>query len=84
MLDLHQKHGPAGDASNRDTSLSPFVDYPVLTNEELRSVAPALEAYAQNRLLGDLWKRPDLPPRDRSIVTLAACRFILISHSIMG
>ncbi len=44
----------------------------MLTNEEVRSVAPALEAYAQNRLLGDLWKRPDLVPRDRSIVTLAA------------
>ena len=44
----------------------------MLTNEELRSVAPALEAYAQDRLLGDLWKRPDLTPRDRSIVTLAA------------
>jgi 4-carboxymuconolactone decarboxylase len=45
---------------------------PILTNEEVRSVAPALEAYARNPLFGDLWKRPDLPPRDRSIVTLAA------------
>jgi 4-carboxymuconolactone decarboxylase len=43
-----------------------------LTNEEVRTVAPALEAYAQRRLLGDVWKRPDLAPRDRSIVTLAA------------
>src|SRR5439155_6629645 len=45
---------------------------PMLTYEDVRKVAPALEAYTQNRLLGDVWKRPDLAPRDRSIVTLAA------------
>jgi len=43
-----------------------------LTYEDVRKVAPALEAYTQNRLLGDVWKRPGLAPRDRSIVTLAA------------
>ena len=42
-----------------------------LTYEDVRKVAPALEAYTQNRLLGDVWKRPGLAPRDRSIVTLA-------------
>src|SRR5260221_3405780 len=45
---------------------------PVLTPEHLRAVAPAFEKYSQNALLGDLWKRPGLSPRDRSIVTLAA------------
>src|SRR6266700_325479 len=44
----------------------------MLTYEDVRTVAPALEAYTQNRLLGDVWKRPDLSPRDRSIVTVAA------------
>ena len=39
---------------------------------DLRAVSPALDQYTQRRLLGDLWKRPDLSPRDRSIVTLAA------------
>jgi 4-carboxymuconolactone decarboxylase len=39
---------------------------------DVRKVAPALEAYTNDRLLGDVWKRPDLAPRDRSIVTLAA------------
>jgi 4-carboxymuconolactone decarboxylase len=32
---------------------------------------PALEHYTENLLLGDVWKRPGLSPRDRSIVTLA-------------
>jgi 4-carboxymuconolactone decarboxylase len=35
-------------------------------------VAPALERYAQDTLFGDLWKRPGLSARDRSIVTVAA------------
>jgi 4-carboxymuconolactone decarboxylase len=35
-------------------------------------VAPALERYAQGALFGTLWHRPDLAPRDRSIVTLSA------------
>jgi len=45
---------------------------PMPSSEDVRSVAPALDKYAQDRLLGDVWKRPGLNPRDRSIVTLAA------------
>src|SRR4051812_1635119 len=40
--------------------------------EDLRAVAPALEKYGQSVVIGDLWKRPGLQPRDRSIVTVAA------------
>ena len=40
--------------------------------EDIRAVAPALEDYARKVVLGDLWKRPGLSPRDCSIVTLAA------------
>lgn len=39
---------------------------------DVRAVAPALEKYTQERLLGDVWKRPGLSARDRSVVTLAA------------
>jgi 4-carboxymuconolactone decarboxylase len=39
--------------------------------EDVRSVAPALEKYTQDRLLGEVWKRPGLSARDRSIVTVA-------------
>src|SRR6266700_2322161 len=45
---------------------------PMLTYKDMRKVAPPLEAYTRNRLLGEVWKRPGLAPRDRSIVTLAA------------
>ncbi len=39
---------------------------------DVRSVAPALERYAQDVLLGDVWKRPGLSARDRGVVTVAA------------
>jgi 4-carboxymuconolactone decarboxylase len=42
-----------------------------IKRNEIGTVAPALEKYAQGPLL-DLWKRPGLTPRDRGIVTLAA------------
>src|SRR5437899_5309388 len=43
----------------------------MLTRNDVRMVAPALDQYTQDRVLGDLWKRPGLSPRDRSIITLA-------------
>ncbi len=39
---------------------------------DVRAVAPALEKYRQERLFGDVWKRPGLAPRDRSVITVAA------------
>jgi 4-carboxymuconolactone decarboxylase len=41
------------------------------TVNDSKMVAPALEKYAQGPL-AELWKRPGLTPRDRSIVTIAA------------
>ncbi|HEY6384160.1 MAG TPA: carboxymuconolactone decarboxylase family protein [Candidatus Acidoferrum sp.] len=41
------------------------------TAKNIGAVAPALEKYT-NGPLADLWKRPELEPRDRSIVTVAA------------
>ena len=43
-----------------------------LSPDDVRVVAPALERYTQGRLLGEVWKRPGLSPRDRGIITLAA------------
>jgi 4-carboxymuconolactone decarboxylase len=43
-----------------------------LNRASIQAVAPALDDFTQNRLLGDVWKRPGLNARDRSIVTLAA------------
>src|SRR5205085_8542447 len=42
------------------------------TRKEIQMVAPALDKFTQDRLLGEVWKRPGLSARDRSIVTVAA------------
>src|SRR3954468_17100565 len=53
---------------------------PTHMRDDVRRVAPALDQFTQNRLLGDVWKRPGLNARDRSIVTLAA--LIARNHTI--
>src|SRR4051812_17667486 len=40
--------------------------------EDLNRVSPALAKFAEDRLYGEVWKRPDLSSHDRSIATLAA------------
>jgi 4-carboxymuconolactone decarboxylase len=42
------------------------------SRKDIQMVAPGLDKYTQDRLLGEVWKRPGLSPRDRSIVTVAA------------
>lgn len=42
-----------------------------LTDDDVRAVSPALEHYTKRRLLNGLWKRAELSPRDRSVVTVA-------------
>jgi 4-carboxymuconolactone decarboxylase len=43
-----------------------------LSPDDVMQVAPALENYTQQRLYGELWKRPGLSRRDRSLVTISA------------
>ncbi len=45
---------------------------PARIREDVRAVAPALEKYRAGVVIGEVWKRPGLSPRDRSVVTLAA------------
>ncbi|MFP3564563.1 carboxymuconolactone decarboxylase family protein [Paraburkholderia sp. SIMBA_030] len=39
--------------------------------DAMRTVSPALEHYTTDVVLGDLWKRPKLSARDRSVVTVS-------------
>jgi 4-carboxymuconolactone decarboxylase len=45
---------------------------PVPSLEAIQAVSPALAHYMTDTLLGEVWKRPGLSPRDRSIITVAA------------
>src|SRR5579871_1136728 len=47
--------------TDKPSPKSPFAD-----------VAPALAAYTDTVLFGDVWKRPGLSPRDRSLITVAS------------
>ena len=38
--------------------------------EQVRAVSPALEQFTLGPVLGELWKRPQLSPRDRSLITI--------------
>ncbi|MCV7014173.1 carboxymuconolactone decarboxylase family protein [Mycolicibacterium madagascariense] len=40
--------------------------------EDLTAVSPALQRYRDQTVEGDLWMRPELSPRDRSLVTVSA------------
>jgi 4-carboxymuconolactone decarboxylase len=46
--------------ANEPTRTNPFAD-----------VAPALGEYTQKVLFGDMWERPGLSKRDRSLITVA-------------
>jgi len=48
------------------------ITQPTVTQPNARAVAPALDKYGQERLFAEVWKRPGLSPRDRSLVTFAA------------
>jgi len=45
---------------SKDKSRSPYAD-----------IAPALAQYTDEVLFGDVWRRPGLSPRDRSLITVA-------------
>ena len=46
-------------------------DEPTARRSAYSDIAPALGDYTENVLFGDVWKRPGLSPRDRSLITVA-------------
>jgi 4-carboxymuconolactone decarboxylase len=40
--------------------------------DRVRKTVPALVQYTETLIYGDVWERPDLSKRDRSLVTVAA------------
>jgi 4-carboxymuconolactone decarboxylase len=57
-----------GDAAAATTS----ADAPSNARKAFGDIAPALAQYTDEVLFGDVWKRPGLSPRDRSLVTVSA------------
>ena len=49
-----------------------MADAPVPRKSPFADIAPALGDYTDKVLFGDVWKRPGLSPRDRSLVTVSS------------
>jgi 4-carboxymuconolactone decarboxylase len=45
---------------------------PTGAREAFGDIAPALATYTDKVLFGDVWRRPELSPRDRSLITVAS------------
>ena len=45
---------------------------PSVAPKNMQAITPALAEYTDRVLFGDVWLRPDLTPRDRSLVTVSA------------
>lgn len=44
---------------------------PSRAQQAMGDIAPALAKYTDDVLFGDVWRRPGLSPRDRSLITVA-------------
>lgn len=64
----------SGTAVAQESAASPELRLPgsAPSMAQVESVSPALASYTQNLVLDEVWSRPGLSPRDRSVVTLAA------------
>ncbi len=49
-----------------------MADTPKSPRNPFTDIAPALADYTERVLFGDVWERPGLSPRDRSLITVAA------------
>jgi 4-carboxymuconolactone decarboxylase len=47
-------------------------DEPTAARESFGDIAPALAAYTDEVLFGEVWRRPGLSARDRSLITVAS------------
>ena len=47
-------------------------DQPTAAQKTFADIAPALADYSDKVLFGDVWERPGLSPRDRSLITIAS------------
>jgi 4-carboxymuconolactone decarboxylase len=49
-----------------------MTDIPTAARQAFGDIAPALAGYTDEVLFGEVWERPGLGPRDRSLVTITS------------
>jgi len=67
-------------AASSITGDKTMADTPSNARKNFGDVVPALADYTDKVLFGDLWERPNLSPRDRSLVTIA-CLISMYRHN---
>ena len=69
-----RKIGPVADSTSARIELEAAAESArtETVNNNVAPTSPALAELTNGVLFGDLWQRPDLSPRDRSLVTMAA------------
>src|SRR5438270_11989658 len=65
-------YGASPNTSQAVRGATPMTNKPTAARSPYRDIAPALGEYTDKVLFGDVWKRPGLSPRDRSLVTVAS------------
>jgi 4-carboxymuconolactone decarboxylase len=58
-------------AENKTGTTAMLESASILSVKDIESVSPALARYAREDVLAELWQRPQLSARDRSVVTVA-------------
>jgi 4-carboxymuconolactone decarboxylase len=57
---------------------------PTTSREKVRTIAPKLIDLTEKVLFGDVWERPGLKKRDRSLITVAALVALNRSEQLRG
>jgi 4-carboxymuconolactone decarboxylase len=59
-------------------------DQPTRPRPPFADIAPALAAYTDTVLFGDVWERPGLSKRDRSLITVATLVALYRTNELPG
>ena len=62
----------------------PTPSAPPSARDEVRPVAPKLIELSEKVLFGDVWERPGLSKRDRSLITVAALTALYRTNELPG
>ena len=57
---------------------------PSVARQLYGEIAPAFADYSERVLFGDVWERPELSPRDRSLVTVSALVAMYRTNELPG
>ena len=67
-----EQYGSLPSTSQAVRGATSMTNEPKAAHNPYADIAPALGDYTDKVLYGDLWKRPGLSPRDRSLITVAS------------